>query len=366
MGALIGLALAASARSALAGDDPIERLAKEASKAREKGHLEASLALLRRAYALEPLPVLLNNIARALEDLGRYREAAEAYRKVVADRAAEPALAAKDRVRLAELEPKIVRAWVQLDPIVDDGTLIVDGRIIRATPIGENKRELELDPGRHVFELSEERDVVLRIAQLEARTSTIDLSARVGGAIQLPQARFRIRAIAIDGAAIRSPLAAVELVHLLAGHHALVVSGEEIGEVALELIVPAGATVALETALASKRTSASHAALSNPSAAAIEAREAREAGSALGPYLPIGAGAAAIGTGAILAVLAKRDRDRVRSALTTTDPVITGITLHDADMLEHRANLESSGAAIAIGLGALAIAFGVGWLLFEQ
>lgn len=81
-------------------------LFQESRKAYQAGRFEEAANLLRRAYALDPAPTLLYNLARALESGGDIDGAADAYRRYID---ADPT--AKDRAaierRIANLEAQI-------------------------------------------------------------------------------------------------------------------------------------------------------------------------------------------------------------------------------------------------------------------
>src|SRR5204863_1771498 len=82
---LLWFAFAASSASAASPPESYDALVQEAVRARGEGRLEESLALLESANAMQPSPGLRNNIARVLEELGRWSEAVEEYRSVAGD-----------------------------------------------------------------------------------------------------------------------------------------------------------------------------------------------------------------------------------------------------------------------------------------
>src|SRR5262245_25324589 len=93
-----------------AAPDEFQVLIDRASDARAAGDLDRALLLLERARAMKSLPELDNNIGRTLQDLGRYREAVEAYRRVVEDPRSGEVLRTLDDNRIRDLKPKIDRA----------------------------------------------------------------------------------------------------------------------------------------------------------------------------------------------------------------------------------------------------------------
>ena len=70
-------------------------LAEESETAYREGRFDASAALLAQAYELDPDPILLFNLARVLDDAGRFEEALRTYRSYLAE--ANPP---RDRARI--------------------------------------------------------------------------------------------------------------------------------------------------------------------------------------------------------------------------------------------------------------------------
>src|SRR5688500_11453877 len=95
--------------------EDVAALAAEAVRAREAGDLARTLELLERAKSIAPHFKIEHNIGAVLQDLGRYRDAAESYRRVLDDPAAPLEVKTIDRERLAKLEPKLDRAWLMLE-----------------------------------------------------------------------------------------------------------------------------------------------------------------------------------------------------------------------------------------------------------
>jgi tetratricopeptide (TPR) repeat protein len=97
------------ALAALSATADLDQLLAQAAAAKARGAWAESLASMERAHAIHPAPELMNNIGWLLETLGRYRDAAAAYRRVVDDGSASPELRALDRERLEVLSPKLDR-----------------------------------------------------------------------------------------------------------------------------------------------------------------------------------------------------------------------------------------------------------------
>ena len=76
---------------------PIGEIMADAVKARDAGDLDRTVEFLREAYAVKPAPEILNNMGKILEQLGRYREAVDAYQKVADDPKADAQLRSPSR-----------------------------------------------------------------------------------------------------------------------------------------------------------------------------------------------------------------------------------------------------------------------------
>ena len=124
-----------------------DALIESAAKARKSGDLEQALTLLEKANALAAAPELINNIAKVLEELGRYAEAAAQYKLVADDPNADGDLRALDASRYAALQSKVHRAWLWVD-VAPEAKLAVDGRAV-----SQANAEVGLTPGAHRLEL---------------------------------------------------------------------------------------------------------------------------------------------------------------------------------------------------------------------
>jgi tetratricopeptide (TPR) repeat protein len=80
---------------------------RRSNEALQRGDLAAALEAMQRAWEIDPAPQLANNLGFLLERLGRYDQAAAAYRRVVEDPRAPEELKQKNRERLEALQPKL-------------------------------------------------------------------------------------------------------------------------------------------------------------------------------------------------------------------------------------------------------------------
>jgi hypothetical protein len=192
------------------------------------------LLCLSRAYTLEPSSGLLHNIARLFEDLGRYREAAEAYRRLVRDPTLDPALATADKARLEALSPKLTRAWLapRLQP---EDELRIDGQAVAG---GE---ELGVEPGTELVEIRRgERVYVLRVElTLGTRRELRVPDAATSATIVLAPGT---RALALDGRPLATPLEGLRELQVPAGSRTLSWTDDDDAEQSRALTLTAGET----------------------------------------------------------------------------------------------------------------------------
>lgn len=129
-------------------------LASQGVEAFDRGEYQASLALVRRAHELVQAPTICIYIARSLEKLDKWVEAAEAFRRcatyqVQPDASEAFRQAVKDAEReLQALLPRIPRLTVVVPPGTkpEAALLTLDGSRLPVAMIGV---KLPVDPGRH-------------------------------------------------------------------------------------------------------------------------------------------------------------------------------------------------------------------------
>jgi hypothetical protein len=308
----------------------VDTLLEVALSARARDDASTSLACLSRAYTLEPSAGLLHNIARLFEDLGRYREAAEAYRRLVRDPTLDPALATADKARLEALSPKLTRAWLapRLEP---DDELRLDGQPAQS---GE---ELGVEPGTKSVEIRRgARVYVLRVeltlgARRELRVPDAATSATV---VLAPGTRT----LTLDGRPLATPLEGLRELQVPAGSRTLSWTDDD-AEQNRALTLTAGETWVARGAVVAP----------------------------LGAATPWISAATALGLGAASAALwglAESDRQAIVGAARDADGVVVGLTLAEADRLDARAQDRTTAAVgLAVGAGvAAAFAATLWWL----
>lgn len=339
--ATLATLISVTASNAAAAD--FDELIRRAAEARDAGDAEGTLSYLEQAYQLRPIPELLNNIGRTLEELGRYDQAAEAYRRVLADPSAKPALLELDRQRLQAVEPKLGRAWLLVRS--DEASAYLDGDPVVA------RVEIEVPAGPHMLELSSDRNAALVFfSAVESRRVEIARSVRerveTDAAIDLEGAP--VRALFINDRPIRSELLQLRIA-LPAGSYRLRVETPD-GVQSKQVRIREGHTLALRSALEPPRSAP-------PPVTTLVMEEPR----ALEPW-PIALGSAAVVIGAVgglLVGLAEQDRRRVRNADRDSEGVVVGLTMIEAVRLESKANEKATAGIVtlssagALGIGAL-------------
>lgn len=357
---LATLILLTASRAAAAED--FDALIQKAGEARRQGDAETTLSLLEQAYEIRPLPELLNNIGRTLEDMGRYREAANAYRRVIEDPAAKPQLVALDRERLAALEPKLDRAWVlvEADPVgvrarVDGGPVSLGEE--HEIPIGPHLLQLTGADGRMIlltfFKAIPSRRVTIR-RDLEGtlpETATLDVEGTISAIERLYVEDHPVHADWRKGRLeIRLPPGTYRVRAELEGRE------PETKKIRVE----AGSTAVLASVLDRPRP------VDAPPPSVDPAAHVQPASSGPGPWpLVVGVtGAVAAGLGTFLIISAEMDRDRVRDAERNEEDVVVGITMIEAVRLEDRADDKATAALVAgAGGGAMLLGALLWWLL---
>jgi hypothetical protein len=334
--AIAVLALVAHASSS----EDVAALVAEAVRARESGDLARTLELLERAKSIAPHFKIEHNIGAVLQDLGRYREAAEAYHRVLDDPAATADVKALDRERLAMLEPKLDRAWV----IAHDHEVWVDDQKIAANT------EVAFDPERHHLEIAaEDRIRVLEIALEPGLRTNVDViqSEESCTALLEPAGKH----IAVGDHVLHSarPGAQIELT-LPCGPHAIAVD-----DYIVDVVLERGRPIRLaRPAPATPET-------------LVEQTEVRDRSwkPGAGPAALALVGVTAVTFATAFGLSAAHDRGQIEDA-TTENGVITGLTMRQAAMLEATADRKTGSSSVLFVVGGSALAGAVVWWLIDS
>jgi tetratricopeptide (TPR) repeat protein len=110
----------------------------------QAGRWEAALDAFEASYALSGSPVALFNLAGALRELGRSREAREAFDRLLVDPALDADLRARTAPLRAEVAAQVARVRVEGVP-AGEARVLADGAERETT--ARRPVEVELDPG---------------------------------------------------------------------------------------------------------------------------------------------------------------------------------------------------------------------------
>jgi hypothetical protein len=134
-----------------------------------KGDYAAAIAAFERAYKLKPHHAVLCSIALCYEQMNRFVEAAEQYRRCLSEGASRSATGPTVVQALKAVEAKINYVEVKSS---GPGVVYVDG-----TALGPAPRRIPLDPGRHVVEVRRAGAITatatVRLVSGEDRTLTL-------------------------------------------------------------------------------------------------------------------------------------------------------------------------------------------------
>lgn len=343
----------------------LDVLIERAIREKEAGRLPESLAALREAYALEPLPVLLNNISALLMELGRYKEAKEASDRVAADRAADPELRARAAERSALLAAKVELGWLILEVTPASAQVLVDGAAPRGAGHSilaleyEGAREIAAAPGRRILEarVPGSREIVLRFVTFTAgeRASLSEELALPGendARIDLTSSPYPLDFVIVDKYRVRGQN--ISYLRLPAGEYLVEVGFRGAPPIARKLSLQPGQRRSFFSTPAPAPV-----VTMTPAAAPAEPVSQRS----WWPLLAAGGAGAAIGAGgAALLISAGAERDRVRAAIAGQDP-IGAITQRAAYEAQASADNKATLGTAGLILGSAVITAAVVWWL---
>jgi len=138
------------------------------------GELEKAAVELKLSYELDPVPLVLYNIAVCYDELGSFAESARYYKMYLLKTAGKPDKK-QDAVkkRLEELKGQL--GALQLSVSEDMAAIVIDGQSVGFSPL----ESLYLDPGSHEISVSktgfQSAGGVLSIQAGETKTVTISL-----------------------------------------------------------------------------------------------------------------------------------------------------------------------------------------------
>ena len=140
--------------AALAQAQPRPQQAKDHTNAgmahAEAGRWEDALRELEQAYALDPTPIHLFDVAQARLKTNRVRAAVDAYAKLEGASSLPPEQQARVREALAEARAKIAHARITVPNARARDVVSIDGTVVARDVL------VDLDPGHHVARLLRE------------------------------------------------------------------------------------------------------------------------------------------------------------------------------------------------------------------
>ncbi len=360
--------LTAAATCAASPPEDLESLIQRASEARQKGDLETALERLERARAIQDLPEIENNIGRVLQDLGRFKEAIEAYRKVVEDPRTGAELRELDQRRITELEKKRETAWIQIRVVPENAEIHLRGGHVDSLLAGDTglisaqEGEASIQATRpggtaillvfRKLELGRLVKVALDVSEgHHDALSAIDLATDLAAPIE---------ALSVDRTKVQGRLDARPLeLDLEPGAHELDVKLKGFARESISIYAEPDQTLLLATCLHAERITPRQ-----ETPIAVERKKADGAPvPKMWPLLTGAVGAALIAGGGVLLAGAASDRNRVTNAAKDGDVVI-GLTMREAADLNSTANQKATFAVASCLIGALVLAGSLGWALF--
>ncbi len=142
----------ASAQQSASGDPGARELFGKGKAAYSVGNYEDAIRDWRQAYALDPKPLILFNIAQALERLGKLQEAVQSYQTYLDRAPADTDTYSEVTAKLATLRQRLANTGVLIEGALDGSQITVDGKGWGVTPRPD---KIALSPGSHRIVLSQ-------------------------------------------------------------------------------------------------------------------------------------------------------------------------------------------------------------------
>jgi hypothetical protein len=139
----------------------------------ERGKWEDALREFEEAYALEPQPLRLFDVAQARFKTNRFRAAADAYAKLIDAPSLSPEQHERVRAGLASSREKIAHVRVTVANARAGDVVTIDGVVAARDAL------VDLDPGHHVARLVRDGETTENAIDLEpGATMTVTLTAK--------------------------------------------------------------------------------------------------------------------------------------------------------------------------------------------
>lgn len=142
------------------------------------GHWEQARDAFERAYAIDPDPLILINLAASQEHTGRLVAAASTYRRFLAE--ADDARANEYREQaeraLRALEARAARVRITLEGVAPTDQVAIDGARVRQAALG---LPMPIDPGAHVVTVTRDGRELTRIGFRATERETEEVVVRL-------------------------------------------------------------------------------------------------------------------------------------------------------------------------------------------
>lgn len=343
--ASLSVSLAALAPAGQASAKSVRQLVEAAAAARAAGDLEGCVNLLQQAYDKEPQPELLNNMGRVLEDLGRYADAHDAYRKVADDPRAPSDLRSLDAARMAALRPKLGRAWLTADLKPPAAWIRTSGGRLSAgsdgefgVPAGNQLIEVISPDGTLVYlvaldlKAGRRTELQVNLTKPPADYATLDVRALPSG-----------RSLVVDGHVVADARGLrPHHVWLPAGSHRLTVGSSD----ARVTLAPGQSAMLAD--------------LVDLSGGSVEKPRTSD-GPGAAPWIVVASGGALVLAGGITLYHAETLRQEIDDLPRDERGVIIGMTQVEVDDQLDQADTETLVGAILMGVGGVAAISGIVW-----
>ena len=198
-------------------------LIKEARAARKKGDLNRTAALLLRAYSIDSKPVLLNNLGKVYEEMGRYDLAYATYKRVVDDPNTSQKLRDLDKDRMARIYEKLTATLVQVPNSVTWSQVWINSK---GYPMGSGI-ELSVPTGPLMIDIFDAKSTVvvrLDVNGPAGRRLVLDhnltknLDQRFG-VMSWDRANRKLKGMSIDDVAVSASLVRAKGVQIAPGRY---------------------------------------------------------------------------------------------------------------------------------------------------
>jgi hypothetical protein len=193
----------------------------EARAARKAGNLEQTTILLLKAYELDPKIVLLNNLGKVYEEMGRFDLAYATYKRVVDNPTTSQELRALDKERMALIYDKLTATMIFVPPEVSWEQVWVN---TKGYPMGSGI-ELSVPTGPLMVDIFDAKSTVLvridmdgpagrRLVLNDKLTKGLD---KRFGVMSWDRATRKLKALTIDDVPVRASLTRAKGVQIAPG-----------------------------------------------------------------------------------------------------------------------------------------------------